>query len=124
MVIAIGMQSLGIEYTLDHANGAEEGLELWERAPYDIVLSDYNLRGMNGLKLIERLRKENPSIPTVLFTAYDSPQTHREASAAHVSAYIAKPFLVDEFVATVRGLLNIAPSQNSAPTLKATQRSL
>lgn len=107
MVISIGMQAIGIDYHLDHANGAEEGLELWERQPYDIVLTDYNLRGMNGLKMIEHLRKSGADVPTMLFTAYDSPQTARAARDQHITRYLVKPFLIDEFVRNTRELLGL-----------------
>ena len=52
-VIAIAMQGLGQPYQLDQAYTAEEGLELWDQGSYDLVLSDYNLRGMNGIAMID-----------------------------------------------------------------------
>jgi CheY-like chemotaxis protein len=104
-VIAIGMQSLGLPYQLDQAFSAEEGLELWAEQPYDLVLTDYNLRGISGLSLITRIKRQNASVPTVLFTAYDTPQLHREARAAGVTRFVAKPFMIDEFVTMTRELL-------------------
>lgn len=104
-VIAISMHDLSIPYQLDQALSAEEGLELWKQEPYDLLLTDYNLRGMSGLALIAELRQSGSTAPMVLFTAYDTPQTRREARALGVSKFIPKPFLLDEFVAIVRGLL-------------------
>jgi two-component system, OmpR family, response regulator len=104
-VIAIGMQSLDVPYQLDQAFSAEEGLELWLEQPYDLLLTDYNLRGINGLSLIASIRRENPTVPTVLFTAYDTPQLRREARTADVTRFVAKPFLIDEFVTMTRELL-------------------
>ena len=57
-IIGLGMQMLGFPYTLDQATSAEEGLDLWDIQPYDIVLTDYNLRGKNGVKLIDELRRQ------------------------------------------------------------------
>mgnify|MGYP000855454305 CR=1 FL=1 len=70
-VIAIAMRDLGVPYHLDQAYSAEEGLELWAQEPYDLVLSDYNLRGMNGIAMIAEIKTQAPDLPTVLFTAYD-----------------------------------------------------
>lgn len=104
-VISLGMQSLGVPYHIDQASSAEEGIDLWEQHPYDIILTDYNLRGINGVHMLEMLRQRGSTAPTVLFTAFDSQQTRREAVSANVSAYIAKPFLIDEFVNLTRSLL-------------------
>jgi two-component system, OmpR family, response regulator len=104
-IIGLGMQTLGMPYHLDQAISAEEGLDLWDEQPYDIVLTDYNLRGKNGVKMIEELKRRGAVSPMVLFTAYDSAATRREAAAAGVNAFLSKPFLIDEFVGTTRRLL-------------------
>jgi two-component system, OmpR family, response regulator len=104
-IIGLGMQTLGLPYHLDQASSTEEGLDLWGAQPYDIVLTDYNLRGRSGLKLIEELKRRGANVPMMLFTAYDSAQTRREAEAVGVSAFLSKPFLIDEFVTTTRRLI-------------------
>lgn len=104
-VIAIAMQSLQAPYVLDQANSAEEGLELWEEQPYDLLLTDYNLRGMNGLSLIARIKRGGATAPTVLFTAYDTPKLRREAREAEVTKFVPKPFMIDEFVSMARDML-------------------
>ncbi|GAB4109374.1 MAG: response regulator [Roseiflexaceae bacterium] len=106
-IISLGMQTLGMPYHLDQASSAEEGLELWDIQPYDILLTDYNLRGKSGVKLIEEIKRRAARTPTVLFTAYDAPQTRREAEQAGVDAFMTKPFLIDEFVGITRKLLAI-----------------
>lgn len=113
-VIAIGLQTLGVPYTLDKAYSAEEGLELWDQHVYHLVLTDYNLRGMNGLSLISTIKQLNPDIPTILFTAYDTPQLRREARNAGVSEYLPKPFLIEDFVSLTRSLLPIATNEVGA----------
>nr|PZN26369.1 MAG: response regulator [Chloroflexota bacterium] len=113
-VIAIAMQSLDIPYQLDQALSAEEGLELWEQQPYDLLLTDYNLRGISGLSLIQKVKDKGATIPTVLFTAYDTPQLRREADKANVTVFVAKPFLIDDFVELSRKLLS--PSANAVGT--------
>jgi CheY-like chemotaxis protein len=104
-IIGLAMQTLGLPYTLDQAGSAEEGLDMWDIQPYDILLTDYNLRGKSGIKLIEELKRRGFGVPMVLFTAYDSPQTRREAENAQVSAFLTKPFLIEEFVSITRRLL-------------------
>lgn len=109
-VIAIAMQGFGQPYQLDQAYSAEEGLELWGHGGYDLVLSDYNLRGMNGIVMIEQLKEKAPDLPTVIFTAYDDAAVRRAARNAGVSRFIAKPFMIDEMIDVARALLPIRTS--------------
>lgn len=104
-IIELGMHDLKEPYQLDQVLSAEEGLELWEQQPYDLLLTDYNLRGMSGLKLIETLKGKGASAPMVLFTAYDTPDLRKRARLAGVAAFVAKPFFVDVFVNLTRQLL-------------------
>ena len=83
-VIALGMRLLGMPYLLDIAYSAEEGLELFNQHAYDLVMSDYNLRGMNGLSLLITIRQAKPDLPTVLFTAYDTPKLQRDAQSVGI----------------------------------------
>mgnify|MGYP001163169413 CR=1 FL=1 len=104
-IIELALPELGIPYEFVTVLSAEEGLELWEQQPFDMLLTDYNLRGMTGLKLVELLRQRGVQVPTVLVTAYDSPEVRKEARALNIDAYITKPFFMDELVGTVRRLL-------------------
>lgn len=115
-VIALGMRTLGAPYLLDTAYSAEEALDLFEQHDYDLVMSDYNLRGMNGLSLLTTVRQRKPDTPTVLFTAYDTPQLQRQAREAGINDYIAKPFLIEDFVNLARNLLPIAANAIGART--------
>ena len=104
-VIAIAMQQLGVPHVLDQAYSAEEGVELWDRQRYDMVLSDYNLRGMNGIAMIALLKSQVADLPTILFTAYDDAPVRRAARQVGVSHFLAKPFMIDEIIQISRDLL-------------------
>ena len=110
-IIALAMQDIGVPYQLDQAYSAEEGIELWQKMPYDLVMSDYNLRGMNGLAMIAALKAQMENLPTILFTAYDDAPVRREAKKIGVSRFIAKPFVIDEFVHVARGLLPVRSNE-------------
>lgn len=104
-IIELALPELGLPYEFVTVLSAEEGIELWEQQPFDLLLSDYNLRGMTGLQLIEALRGRGVSAPMVLVTAYDSAELRRNARNLKVDAYLTKPFFMDELVDTVRRLL-------------------
>ncbi len=104
-IIELALPELGIPYEFVTVLSAEEGLELWEAQPFDLVLTDFNLRGMSGLKLVEQLKARGASAPMILVTAYDSDEVRREARNLEIDAYMTKPFFMDELVGVVRRLL-------------------
>jgi two-component system, OmpR family, response regulator len=105
-IIMIAMRDIGVPYELDQAFSAEEGLELWDVQPYDVVLTDYNLRGMNGIAMIAALRTRGATnLPTVLFTAYDDARVQKDARTVGVTRFVTKPFVIEEFVGLTRELL-------------------
>jgi two-component system OmpR family response regulator len=115
-IIMIAMRDLGVPYKLDQAFSAEEGLELWDAQPYDVLLTDYNLRGMNGIAMIAALRTRGATdLPTVLFTAYDDARIQKDARTVGVSRFVTKPFVIEEFVKLTRELLPINFSEIGSP---------
>jgi CheY-like chemotaxis protein len=110
-LLSIAMHTLDVPYQLDRAFSAEEGLDLWHKQPYDLLLTDYNLRGMTGIALIETLKQRGVSAPMVLFTAYDTQRIRTEAQQAGVAAFISKPFFLDDFVMITRSLLPARSSE-------------
>ncbi len=104
-IIELALPELGVPYEFVSVLSAEEGLELWEQQPYDLLLTDLNLRGMTGLKLVQILRERDVNAPMILVTAYDSVDVRREARTLKIDAYLTKPFFMDDLVETVRRLL-------------------
>jgi two-component system, OmpR family, response regulator len=110
-IIELALPELGIPYEFVAVLSAEEALELWAQEPFDLLLTDYNLRGMTGLKLVEILKQRGDYAPTLLVTAYDSSEMRREARNVGVDAYVTKPFFMDELVGTVRQLIPATTSR-------------
>jgi two-component system, OmpR family, response regulator len=104
-IIELALPELGIPYEFIAVLSAEEALELWAQDPFDLLLTDFNLRGMTGLKLVEILKQRGESALTLLVTAYDSTEMRKEARAIGVDAYVTKPFFMDELIETVRRLV-------------------
>lgn len=104
-IIELALPELGVPYEFITVLSAEEGLELWEAQPFDMLLTDYNLRGMTGLKLVETVKARGSQAPMIVVTAYDSDEVRREARALQVDAYLTKPFFMDELIETVRQLM-------------------
>lgn len=104
-IIELALPELNVPYEFVSVLSAEEGLELWNERPFNLLLTDYNLRGMTGLALASQLKQQGARAPIILVTAYDSADVRREARNLNIDAYITKPFFMDELVDVVRRLL-------------------
>ena len=57
----------------------------------DCVVLDLHMPGMTGLQVLRRLRAARPTLPIVIITAHDEPETREECLAAGACAYLRKP---------------------------------
>lgn len=104
-IIELALAGLGVPYEFVTALSAEEGWDLWMHAPFDLLLTDYNLRGMTGLQLVEQLKAHGVTAPMILVTAYDTPDLRRAARELHVAGFLPKPFFMDDLLRTVHTFL-------------------
>ena len=75
------------------ANSGEAALAEVARQPPDLLLSDIRMKTpLDGLSLLEMVRREYPSIPVVLMTAFGSIETAIRAVKQGAFDYISKPF--------------------------------
>jgi len=88
------------------ANSGEAALAEVARQCPDLLLSDIRMKTrLDGLSLLEIVRREYPSVPVVLMTAFGSIETAVRAVKEGAFDYISKPFNIDELVAIVRRAL-------------------
>jgi DNA-binding NtrC family response regulator len=72
-------------------------------SPVDVVLLDLFLDGPKGWHVLDHIKTENPHLPVVIFTAYD---TYREdPRLSKASAYVLKSYDLDELKWTIRRIL-------------------
>jgi two-component system response regulator HydG len=81
--------------------GAAEAFELVEREELDVVVTDLNMKGMNGLALCERVVANRPDVPVVVITAFGSLETAIAAIRAGAYDFITKPFEVEALELTL-----------------------
>ena len=79
-------------YQVDIASSAKDALELFQKEPYHIVLTDINMPVMDGLVLLEEIKALRGDTIVIMMTAYTS-LTKVLLSRAHgASDYVLKPF--------------------------------
>lgn len=100
-----GLKGLGDEYEVQASESAELALKQIDQHPFDLLVVDFRLPGINGLDLIKHVRNVNPDAKTILITAYGSPEIEKEAQRLDISRYLHKPFRIQELMHTVQGIL-------------------
>ena len=73
------------------AADGNEGYELYEKVSPDIIITDIDMPGMNGLELAARVRESDSFIPIVVTTAYTTEEFLLDAVSLHLERYIVKP---------------------------------
>jgi CheY-like chemotaxis protein len=79
------------DYDVTTAANGEEALDLLQKNQFDLVIADRNLPGMSGLRVIEQAQRLLPHCASVLYTAYPSYETVKEAFELGVDAYLVRP---------------------------------
>ena len=104
--IVKGLRATG--YAVDHATDGEEGLHLVLTQPYDTAIIDIMLPILDGLVLIERMRKEKVNTPIIILSAKDSIDDRVKGLQTGGDDYLTKPFAFSELLARVQALIRRA----------------
>lgn len=88
-------------YAVDLADSAEQALAALETKEYDLVLTDLQMPGMDGLDLIDQIKLRSPQTPVVMITAHAVAENVIQALRRGVSDFIPKPYRSDELLAIV-----------------------
>lgn len=88
-------------YAMAFASSGAEALERLAEQPPDVVVLDMRLPDTDGVDLLRQIRSASPAIPVIITTAYVSVEPQlRVLDLAH-SAYLIKPFDLDELGAAI-----------------------
>jgi two-component system OmpR family response regulator len=91
-------------HTVDVAEDGESGARHGHASPYDLIVLDVQLPGLNGLELARDLRRSGIDTPILMLTARDATRDVVRGLDAGADDYLTKPFAFDELLARVRAL--------------------
>ncbi len=91
-------------YTVDLAHDGEYGLDCALSAIYDFIVLDIMLPKMNGLDVLQRLRKQKITAPVILLTAKGETEDKVKGLDSGADDYLSKPFKTEELLARLRAL--------------------
>ena len=90
LIISAVLEDEGFE-TLT-ANSGQEALDILNHADIDLVLTDVKMPSMDGIKLLECIKSEDPELPVIMMTAHGTVDKAVEAMQKGAYSYILKPF--------------------------------
>lgn len=99
------------KYAVDAAYDGEEGFNLADSQPYDLLIVDRMLPGMDGTEIVKKLRENGKNMPILFLTALSTTEDKTLGLDVGADDYLTKPFAIDELLARVRALLRRPPIQ-------------
>ena len=120
MVVSKMLSRLG--YEVSSADSGENGLNLFLKNKFDVVLSDYEMPAMDWVELACSIKKTSPRTPVVIMTGTGRETVFSRKSTA-VDEVISKPFTLAQIDKTVQSVLKAAaldvPEANMSRNLRA-----
>jgi DNA-binding NtrC family response regulator len=98
-------------YEVASAANGQEALEYLRRSKVQLVISDINMPGMNGLLFLRELSRDYPSLHVIMITAYGGVESYLEAMNYGAFEYLHKPVKLEELKSVMRKLTSGGSSE-------------
>lgn len=111
-------------YTVSSTDQGQSALDKLANEPFGLLLSDLQMRPMNGHTLMKKARALLPDLPILLMTAYGTVQGAVEAMHEGASDYLIKPFEADDLLERVQRYIRTAPNPDNMIAVDKSSRDL
>jgi len=109
-------------FEVNQAVDGEIGLKEIAEQPVDLVLLDVKMPGMDGLEVLQEIRKRSPELPVVMVSGHGTVETAVEATKLGAFDFLSKPLDRDRLLVVVRNALNTANLSKELRTLEEAVR--
>jgi DNA-binding NtrC family response regulator len=106
-------------YRVDDLSSASEALRLMQQESFDVVITDLNMPGMNGLEFIQELKSRPHGAQIIMVTAYATVASAVEAMRHGAFDYLEKPFDVDQLEQLVTRAIGRGQALDAGPALSS-----
>lgn len=106
-------------YELEISSTGEEALKKHSSQPFDLILLDLLMPGMDGLQVLKKIKKRDPTAVIIIITAYASVESAISAMKTGAYDYIQKPFKHEDLLMTVKRALEHKKLQEENLRLKS-----
>ena len=113
-VLRSSLELSGREYIITEVTSAEEALVELDRAPIDLLVTDFRLPAMSGLELVQRAKSIHPKLQTIMITGSATEEIRERAQELGVVAFLPKPIGTNFFLEIVQTALEVAKEQKAA----------
>ena len=120
--ITKGLQEAG--FAVDHCADGEEGLIMATGNEYDAAIIDIMLPSLNGLALVEGLRKRRSTVPVLILSAKATVDDRVRGLQRGGDDYLPKPFAFAELLARVQALVRRSSRETEPSTLQVADLTL
>ena len=97
-------------YEVATASNGTEGLRLFHKNSFELVVTDVQMPGMDGWTLARHIKKRSPATPVVLITGSEKETVLRKAKGNSIDSVLFKPFTLEDLQQTLQGALDNAIS--------------
>ena len=101
------------QFSVRAADDGESALEIFEEWQPDLLITDLQMPGMNGLELCRRVRAIS-AIPIIILSVRNDEKTIVEALDAGADDFVTKPFGTNELLARIRSVLRRVPERSDS----------
>ncbi|MCS7215753.1 MAG: response regulator [Thermodesulfovibrio sp.] len=105
-------------YDVITTNNPIEAVQLVKTTDFDLIITDLKMPGLDGLQLLEEVKKKNEDIPVVIITAYGTIDSATEAIEKGGFDFITKPFKKEQILFTIERALKWLKVQKENRMLK------
>ena len=110
------LQLEGME--VETAESAAAAIEILHQAPWDVLLTDLRMPGMDGMELLQRVRAHHPEVDVILMTAFGSVETAVQAMQLGAVDYLIKPFPFAELHARLQRIAAVRAVKDELARLR------
>jgi heavy metal response regulator len=100
-------------FAVDISPNGIDGVEMAAVYAYDLLILDIMLPGLDGLRVLQKVRMRNKDVPVLMLTAKDSVQDKVRNFEAGADDYLTKPFSFAELLVRIKALLRRRPAQQT-----------
>lgn len=92
-------------YDVVSAPSGEAGLKVFSDMSNDLVLLDWQLPGIQGREVLQKIREQSPHLPVIMMTAYGTSEMRQEVERLGAVAVISKPFGPEDILSLIADAL-------------------
>jgi len=89
------------EYEVEIAISGEEAVERLKRSKFNLVLTDLDMPGMDGIELLSHVKSRYPDVPVIIVSGVATEESRNEALEVGAEGLLSKPYTREELLAII-----------------------